>query len=153
MMKRTGTPWMPAAEFGQSLSGLGNNLLVSDIAAMTDFLSTVLGAEVTYQDPDFAVVAISGGALILHADHSYSDHPYRASVEDQQVRGAGLEIRLYDVDPDTAEAAARARDFIVLDASTDKPHGLREAFLIGPDGYCFVPSRPFPARPTEANPA
>lgn len=141
MMKRTGTPWMPAAEYGRSLSGLGSNLLVSDVTAMTRFLTTVLQATVVYEDPDFAVVTVSGGNMILHADHTYNDHPFIASVEDTGHRGAGLEIRLYDVDPDTAEAAANANDYAVLDGSADKPHGLREVFLLGPDGYCFVPSR------------
>ncbi len=141
MMKRTGAPWMPADEFGRSLQGIGLNLLVSDITAMTDFLIEVLSARSVYQDPDFAVIEISGGTLLLHADHTYLDHPFVASVQGVEARGAGLEIRLYGVDPDEAEAKATARDHIVLDGSTDKPHGLREAYLLGPDGYCFVPSR------------
>lgn len=144
MMKRTGTPWMPADAFGRSLTGLGHNLLTTDVAHMTRFLQTVLQADVVYEDVDFAVVTVSGGTLLVHADHSYSDHPYSASVRDCQVRGAGLEIRLYGVDPDYAERAAREHGHSVLDGSTDKPHGLREAYLLGPDGYCFVPSCPLP---------
>lgn len=141
MMKRTGTPWMPADEYGRSLRGLGSNLLVTDIDAMTQFLTTVLQASVVYQDVDFAVVSVSGGDIILHADHTYNDHPFSASVADADARGAGVELRLYDVDPDRAEAAARANGYDVLDACSDKPHGLRELYLLGPDGYCFVPSR------------
>ncbi|MEM6988300.1 MAG: hypothetical protein AAF499_17400, partial [Pseudomonadota bacterium] len=105
----------------------------------------VLEGSVVYEDVDFAVVTVSGGTLIVHADHTYDDHPYSAAVKDSEVRGTGLEIRLYNVDPDTAEVAARARGDVVLDASTDKPHGLREVYLLGPDGYCFVASRPLPA--------
>ena len=26
--------------------------------------------------------------------------------------------------------------------ATDKPHGLREAYILDPDGYCWVPGRP-----------
>jgi catechol 2,3-dioxygenase-like lactoylglutathione lyase family enzyme len=142
MMKRTGTPWMPAADYGRSLSGIGHNMLVSDIAAMTAFLQRVMQASIVYEDADFAVANVSSGSLILHADHTYNDHPFVASVADADARGAGLEIRLYDVDPDAAEAAAQANDYDVLDGSTNKPHGLREAYVLGPDGYCFVPSRP-----------
>ncbi len=147
MMKRDGEPWMPAPEYGRSLRGLGHNLLVRDVQTMTAFLTTVLSGKVVYEDPDFAVVNVSDGSLILHADHTYADHPYSASVRDADLRGAGLEIRLYAVDPDAAQAAAEANGYTVLDACTDKPHGLREAYLLGPEGYCFVPSRPLPDTP------
>ena len=43
-----------------------------------------------------------------------NDHPYSASVEAQETRGAGLEIRLYEVDPDSAEATARERGDVLL---------------------------------------
>ena len=43
--KRTGTPWMPADDYGRALQGLGVNLLVRDIAASVEFSRTVLGAE------------------------------------------------------------------------------------------------------------
>jgi hypothetical protein len=55
------------------------------------------------------------------------------------VRGAGVEIRLYGVDPDAAEARARQSGGIVLSGSIDKPHGLRECHIVGPNGYVFVP--------------
>lgn len=144
MMKRTGTPWMPADDFGRSLTGLGHNLLVTEVSAMTDFLTKVLEAGVVYQDVDFAVLTVSGGTMLLHADHTYCEHPYIAAVRDTPARGAGLEIRLYGVDPDKAEATAREFGYSVLDACTNKPHGLREVYLLGPDAYCFVPSRPLP---------
>lgn len=134
MMKRTGTPWMPADRFGRSLAGVGINLLVSEVARSVDFVCTVFSAIAVYSDEDFAVVDINGTQVLLHADHAYNDHPYSASVKGQEARGAGLEIRLYEVDPDTAEAAA-----------LNKPHGLREVYLLDPDGYCWVASRPLPA--------
>ena len=57
------------------------------------------------------------------------------------VRGAGIEIRLYGADPDRIEARARKQDHVVLAASMDKPHGLRECHVVGPSGYVFVPSK------------
>ncbi|HUF56988.1 MAG TPA: hypothetical protein VMM55_10565, partial [Thermohalobaculum sp.] len=57
-------------------------------------------------------------------------------------RGAGAELRLYGRDPDTAEAATEAAGGIVLAGSADKPHGVREAHLIDPDGYVWVPTVP-----------
>jgi hypothetical protein len=56
------------------------------------------------------------------------------------ARGAGVEIRVYGVDPDVAEARARRSDAVVLSGSIDKPHGLRECHIVGPNGYVFVPS-------------
>ena len=42
----------------------------------------------------------------------------------------------------TADNRTRAMDSHDLEAVTDKPHGLREAFLIDPDGYLWVPDVP-----------
>jgi hypothetical protein len=76
---------------------------------------------------------------MLHADHTYRDHPISGSLSDKTPRGIGAEIRLYGRDPDAAEAAARELGFDVLSGAIDKPHGLRECFLISPSGYVWVP--------------
>ena len=76
---------------------------------------------------------------MLHADHTYGEHPLLALTGDGAIRGAGAELRLYGIDPDAAEARARARGDTVLADSADKPHGLRECFLADPDGYVWVP--------------
>ena len=57
-------------------------------------------------------------------------------------RGAGIQIHLFDTDPDDAAQRADTVGFTVLQPPTDKPHGLRECFLLCPDGYAWVPSRP-----------
>ncbi len=140
MKLRTEDPWMPADDFGRSLKGLGVNLLVPSIEAEREFQVTVLDAEQVYADPDFAVYRGYGAVWLLHADHTYSDHPLRGSLDDALPRGIGAEIRLYGRDPDAAEAAARSLDVTVLAGSMDKPHGLRECYLISPAGYVWVPS-------------
>jgi catechol 2,3-dioxygenase-like lactoylglutathione lyase family enzyme len=144
--KRIGDSWIPAAEYGQSLNGLGINLLVEDIDRALGFQKIVLGAEVVYADPDFAVVRGYGSSWMLHADHTYSDHPLAGSLKPDLPRGVGIELRLHGCDPDQAEAKARARNDIVLAGSMDKPHGLREAYLIDPDGYLWVPDVPVVAK-------
>jgi hypothetical protein len=140
MKRRTGDPWMPADQYGRSLKGLGVNLLVPSIAAERDFQLHVLGADEVYADPDFAVYRGFGAEWMLHADHTYADHPLKGSLNDELARGIGAEIRLYGRDPDAAEAAARALGTDVLAGSMDKPHGLRECFVISPSGYLWVPS-------------
>lgn len=140
--KRTGTPWMAADALGRTLRGFGVNLLVRDIEASVAFATRVLGAAVVYADADFAVLRHGEAEWLLHADHTYADNPLHGFVAEESGRGAGVELRLYDRDPDAAEAAARADGYVVLAGATDKPHGLREVYLLDADGYCWIPSRP-----------
>ena len=73
----------------------------------------------------------SARVLMLHADHSYLDHEMSGVTAGVEVRGAGIEIRLYGADPDHAEARASELGHVVLAGSMDKPHGLRECHIVG----------------------
>ena len=126
MKLRTGDPWMPGSVYGRSLRGLTLNLLVRHIDAALPFHCEVLGAEVVYCDPDFAVLRYGEVEWMLHADHTYLEHPLHPSLAEAGPRGIGAELRLHGRDPDTAEAAARRLGFTVLARTTDKPHGLRD---------------------------
>ncbi|RVC80103.1 MAG: VOC family protein [Mesorhizobium sp.] len=140
-MKRTKTPWMKAEDFGRSLPrGIGVNLLVTDMAAMEAFCRDVLGARIIYADEDFAAIELLGSIFMLHADHSYLDNEMSGVIAGAETRGTGIELRLYGADPDAIEARARDLGHIVLAGTIDKPHGLRECYVVGPDGYVFVPS-------------
>lgn len=140
-MKRTKEPWMPADDFGRSLPrGVGVNLLVADIEAEVGFCRDCLGAMVLYDDEDFAAIELCGSVFMLHADHSYSSHPMSGLVAGSESRGAGVEIRVYGLDPDKVETRAQSQGHHVLAGSIDKPHGLRECFVIDPEGYVWVPS-------------
>ena len=143
--QRTGDPWMPAPEYGRTLTGLGINLLVRDVAASLPFHRDVLAARVVYADPDVAVLRYGDVEWMLHAWHTYDAHPLHPRVASAEPRGVGVEIRLHGRDPDAAEAAARAHGFEVIQPTQDKPHGLRECFLRDADGYVWVPSRTLPA--------
>lgn len=140
--KRTGDPWMPAPVYSRSLSGLSINLLVSDVAAAVAFAEQVLEAETVYADPDFAVLRRGEASWILHADHTYENHPLSGIVSGLQGRGAGAELRLHDCDPDAAVERARKAGYTILAEADDKGHGLREAYILDPDGYCWVPDVP-----------
>ena len=144
MKKREGDPWMPADRYGRSLRGFGVNLLVPDVERALRFQTRVLGADVVYSDPDFAVVRAQGGEWMLHADHAYGDHPLRGSLVPDAARGVGIELRVHGRDPDEAERAARELGYTVLAGAMDKPHGLREACLLDEDGYLWVPDVPLP---------
>ena len=127
MKLATQPPWMPAPEYGRRLRGLGVNLIVRDILAALRFQSEVLAAEILHNDPDFAAMQAFGAEWMLHADHTYNNHPVNGILNDRPARGIGVELRLYGRNPDDAEAKARTLGFEVLAGSLDKPHGLREA--------------------------
>ncbi|MBX2867197.1 MAG: VOC family protein [Acidiferrobacterales bacterium] len=141
-----------ADEFGRSLNGFGLNLLVKETASTIQFLQAVFGFQVLRQSEDYAILKLDsandgneGLLLQLHADQTYSSNPLPSLLPENGARGGGIELRLYDIDPDEAEARARKHDYLVLQESTDKPHGLRECFILDPNGYCWVPSRPLAA--------
>lgn len=142
MKKRVGAPWMPAVEYGRRLTGFGVNLLVKEIAPSVEFAKTVLQAEVVYADPDFAVLRRQNMEWMIHADHTYDSHPLIDHLKPQTARGLGVELRLHGLDPDTAEKSARERGDLVISGATDKKHGLREAYILDPDGYLWVPDVP-----------
>lgn len=132
-----------ADTFGRALGpGLGVNLLVTDVEAALRFQVPVLGAEVSYWDDDFAIVQAGGSVWMLHNDRTYRAHPLAGIAQGAEGRGAGAELRIYGRDPDAAEALAEAAGGMILAGAADKPHGLREAYLLDPDGYLWVPSVP-----------
>jgi len=139
MKLRIGDPWMTGTEYGHTLVGLSINLLVIDMNAALFFQTEVLGAEVVYSDPDFAVMTGYGGEWMVHADHTYDKHPFGSSLGETASRGLGIEIRLHGCDPDKAQLAAETLGFEVLVPAKDMGHGLREVYIQDPDGYTWVP--------------
>jgi catechol 2,3-dioxygenase-like lactoylglutathione lyase family enzyme len=141
--------FMSADEYGRQLKGLGINLLVRDMARSVAFAKDVLGATVVFADRDFAVLRYTAGRSaaewMLHADGTYHANPLLPLLDDSAPRGLGAEIRLYDCDPDRAAMRAKAHGHHVLQEPSDKPHGLREAYILDPDGYCWVPGVPIAA--------
>ena len=133
---------MSAPDYGRSLTGFCVNLLVREIEAALLFHREVLDAGVVYSDPDVAVLRRRGVEWMLHAHHTYDAHPWYPVLASDAPRGIGVELRLHGRDPDAAEAAARRLGCEVLQGATDKPHGLREAFIVDGDGFVWVPDVP-----------
>jgi predicted enzyme related to lactoylglutathione lyase len=129
-------------EFGSALRGLGINILVRDVRAECAFLAEVFGMGIHRKSADFAIVTYGGQIFQIHADGTYHSHPLLGLLPEQPPRGAGLEIRLYDSDPDAAATRAEGFGAVILQPPADKPHGLREACILCENGYAWVPSRP-----------
>jgi hypothetical protein len=61
-------------------------------------------------------------------------------INNSKAKGVGVELRLIGCDPDEAEKRAIENGFQILAKSADKPHGMRETYIIDSDDYCWVPS-------------
>jgi uncharacterized glyoxalase superfamily protein PhnB len=127
-----------AVDYGKSLRGMGFNLIVKDVTHSVKFAVDVLGAVVFFRTPNFAAMKLSGMDFMFHCDETYRDNPLKGSL--REVRGVGVELRAYGVDPDVAQTAARAGGWTVLAGALDKQHGLREAMILDDDGYVWIPS-------------
>jgi catechol 2,3-dioxygenase-like lactoylglutathione lyase family enzyme len=138
LKKRKTEPWMSAADYGRTLTGLSVNLIVRDVERSIAFYEGVLGLRLLYSDEDFAAFEREGVRLQLHADHTYAHMPWAARLRESSARGLGAEIRILGVDPDAAEKRARDGNFAVLVPVRDWPHGWRDCVLEDPDGYTFA---------------
>ena len=129
-----------AVEVGHALEDFGVNLLVRDVLRTVEFLETVFGFVQVSGSRDYSLLEFRGRLYQLHGDHTYSENPLPSLLPENGVRGAGVELRLFELDPDHCERLARDAGYEILMATADKLHGLRECFILDPDGYCWVPS-------------
>ena len=105
------------ATLGRSLRGIGLNILTRDAGALARFVADVFGLRLLRATPDFALVG-HGSQL--------------------------LQIYLFDTDPDAAATRAPALGGTVIELPRDKPHGLREATILAPEGQAFTAARVLP---------
>jgi len=130
-----------AESFGASLRGMGLNLLVRDVAAEVAFLQALFGMKAFQPTDDFAIMTYGDQVFQLHSDGTYHSNPLLGLLPENPPRGGGIEIRLYDSDPDAVCAVAEAAGGTILQEPMDKPHGLREAYVLCENGYAWVCSR------------
>lgn len=132
------------ASFGRGLRGLGVNLLCRDVEGMAGFLEAALGLSIHRLSADFAIARHDDVLIQLHADNTYRRHPLHGLLPENPPRGAGLQLYLFGIDPDMACANAGLAGGVVIEPPADKPHGLREATILSPEGYAFSPAVALP---------
>ncbi len=143
MKKSNKKPFMAAPDYGHSLAGFTVNALSSNLPRALEYQRDVLQAEVLHEDEDLLILRGYGVSWMVHADHTYDQHPLLGNTQAQPRRGAGIELRLHGLDPDGVAERALAHGFTLLDGPRDQPdHGLREAHVIDDDGYVWVPDMP-----------
>ena len=146
---------MDAAEVGRALRGFGLNLLCRQVIPLAESIASVLEMRVIRANDDYAIIAgpqVAKSLIIqLHADATYHANPLSSLLPEVGAgvgadvgagvgaRGAAAEFRLFDMDPDAAARRAEVAGWYILQPPTDKPHGLRECYLLDLEGYCWVP--------------
>ena len=140
---------MDAAEVGRALRGFGLNLLCRQVIPLAESIASVLEMRVIRANDDYAIIAgpqVAKSLIIqLHAHATYHANPLPSLLPEPGAgagagaRGAGAEFRLFDMDPDAAARRAEVAGWYILQPPTDKPHGLRECYLLDLEGYCWVP--------------
>ncbi|MCZ8271115.1 VOC family protein [Rhabdaerophilum sp.] len=131
-------------EIGRTLTPFGINLLVRDGKRTAAFLTEVFGFTQIRLGDGYGLFRLGSILIQIHEDAVYAEHPLPSLLPEAGARGAGIELRLFESDPDDAEARAKSRGDMILRETLDRPHGLRECFILDPDGYCWVPSKRLP---------
>ena len=129
-----------AEDFGASLKGIGLNLLVRSVKREAAFLETVFDMKAHRVSADFAIMTYGDQVFQLHSDETYHSNPLLGLLPENPPRGAGIEIRLYESDPEDICTRVEAAGGVILQMPTDKPHGLREAYVLCENGYAWVAS-------------
>jgi catechol 2,3-dioxygenase-like lactoylglutathione lyase family enzyme len=144
------TSILSAPELGRALQGFGVSLIVNDLERALAFATCVLHAKILFRTDAFAAMNLAGNTFMYHAKPTYRSNALYGTLTDDAPRGVGVELRVYEVDPDEAEARARTLDFTVLAGSIDKPHGLRECVILDDEGFAWVISRRLEKEKTDA---
>ncbi|WP_224816561.1 VOC family protein [Hasllibacter sp. MH4015] len=131
-----------AEDFGRSLTGVGLNLLTRDVRALAAFLTGTFGLTAHRLSDDFAIIRHGETLIQLHADGTYHSNPLPQLIPENPPRGGGVQVYLFGIDPDESARRAEALDHTIIEPPADKPHGLREATILSPEGYAFSPAIP-----------
>lgn len=101
---------MESDEVGRALLRFGINSLVRNISVTLRWLESVLQFQVV-RELDSDAIAECGGTLFRFYQHAtYAENPSLGLLPEAGARGAGVALRVYDIDPDECERRALNTD-------------------------------------------
>jgi hypothetical protein len=122
------------------------NLLVRNVARSANFSREVFAVAVHYPDDGFAARQAQELDLMLHANHTYDDHPLEGHIHGAGHRGTGAKLWVLGVDPDKGEAGARQAGSEIPQPSKDVTHGWRDVIVVDQEGYICAVGMPLKSR-------
>ncbi|MGI8424638.1 MAG: VOC family protein [Chloroflexota bacterium] len=116
----------------------------TDVSRLAAFLQAVAGVDVLEHHPGYAVLAVGGARVLIHADESYRGHPWHDALHREgAARGIGAELRLRVSDVATRWARALRMGGLAVQPPYDDA-GVRECQVMGPDGFLLCLWEPAP---------
>ena len=114
-------------------------LKVRDVGVSVAFYGDVIGMEVNYEEPHFAIVGLDDFRIMLQTDDK-PDRP-REFADEGGIRahrcvGATMQFEVEDVD--AYHANLLEQGVSALTEPTDQPWGWRDFNVHDPDGYRLV---------------
>jgi len=114
-------------------------LLVRDVEASVAFYADVIGMQINYEEPHFAILSVDDFRIMLHTDPETLDSREPQEAEDLHRRkcvGATIQFEVEDVDAYYVNLLEQG--VTVLTEPTDQPWGWRDLSVTDPDGYRLV---------------
>ncbi|MDG1935154.1 MAG: glyoxalase [Paracoccaceae bacterium] len=106
------------------------SILVRDIHMHTKFLQNIFEMSVHQLSSDFAIMVYGDDIFQLHLDTTYAKHPLLGLLPENPPRGAVIEIRLCQSEPDECHLWALDHNATIHHAPQDKPYGLRDCAIL-----------------------
>ena len=114
-------------------------LLVRDVGVSVAFYGDVIGMDVNYEEPHFAIVGVEDFRIMLYTDEDALRMPDLGGAEaDQRAKCAGATLQFEVDDADGFYLDLMEQGVTPLTKPMDQPWGWRDFSVADPDGYRLV---------------
>jgi catechol 2,3-dioxygenase-like lactoylglutathione lyase family enzyme len=127
----------PASSEAGPLSTVAPEFFVQDLDASIRFYVEKLGFAAVRREPDFAVLALGRGFVLLAAEGAVREHNMPRADEwlAGAPRGIGVNVLMMIPDVDALHRRATANGATIAKEIGDRSFGLRDFIVADPDGY------------------
>jgi|YNPNPStandDraft_1061719.scaffolds.fasta_scaffold176343_2 catechol 2,3-dioxygenase-like lactoylglutathione lyase family enzyme len=113
-------------------------LLVRDVGVSVAFYGDVIGMDINYEEPHFAIVAVGDFRIVLHTEPEPARRRNTNRADGQPRKGEGATLQFEVEDVDAFHQALVEQGVSPLTEPTDQAWGWREFAVADPDGYRLV---------------